>query len=305
MLDDQGSSLDGADGTAVIDELPDEPRRLRLRLRRRRPDAVRPGRLEPIDTFVNAGRERGAAASLSADGVGPAPGGPQRPRPGSRGGRTGLLRGAALVQAEPHRGRRTGVARLSGARRTRRRASRLCSIRRGRARPVSSAAFRRASGRPRASRPGSASARTCCRCSDRRRRCRLQPVAAPADGRLRPGVDSRRRDALRQPDRRGRRSGGRRSRRSRELQGPVATRSHPASAGGCRRLRDDPDRRAAGAEPLRQPRRRPHLRGYGTIAGDRDRLARASSRPARSTDDLARRRSPSGKSPTGLPDRSR
>ena len=67
MLEDEGPSLDGADGTGVIDELPAD----RLAYAYLSPDGARgllgSGGLEPIDTFVDATATEGAAASLSAD----------------------------------------------------------------------------------------------------------------------------------------------------------------------------------------------------------------------------------------------
>jgi len=70
MLGDDGAALDRADGTGVIDELPED----RLAYAYVSPDGARAllgsRGLESIDTFVDAAATEGAAASLSADGSG-------------------------------------------------------------------------------------------------------------------------------------------------------------------------------------------------------------------------------------------
>ena len=70
MLAGDAGSLDGADGTAVIDELP-EDRVAYAFVSAEGARALFGSRgLEPIDTFVDSGATEGAAASLSADGGG-------------------------------------------------------------------------------------------------------------------------------------------------------------------------------------------------------------------------------------------
>lgn len=70
MLDADGSSLDGADGTAVIDELPDDRVAYAYVSAAGARTLFGPGGFTPADTFVNAAATEGAAASLSADGSG-------------------------------------------------------------------------------------------------------------------------------------------------------------------------------------------------------------------------------------------
>jgi hypothetical protein len=70
MLAADAGSLDGADGTAVIDELP-EDRVAYAFVSAEGARALFGSRgLEPIDTFIDSGATEGAAASLSADGGG-------------------------------------------------------------------------------------------------------------------------------------------------------------------------------------------------------------------------------------------
>ena len=70
MLAGDDGSLDGADGTGVIDELPED----RVAYAFVSAEGARAlfGRaaLEPIDTFIDSAATEGAAASLSADGSG-------------------------------------------------------------------------------------------------------------------------------------------------------------------------------------------------------------------------------------------